>query len=101
MRLNGVQWAVSLALGAISLPVAVIIRLIPNDLIKRIIPIGLDYSPKRLTELPDDDGSEQDEELENMRAAFRIRRNSRLSPLSIQVRKLREIFSSIGGTVGL
>jgi Ca2+-transporting ATPase len=35
---QGSQWAVSLVLGAISLPVAVIIRLIPDEFISRLIP---------------------------------------------------------------
>jgi Ca2+-transporting ATPase len=37
-RLNGAQWGYSLVLGAISLPVAVIIRLIPDEFIRRLIP---------------------------------------------------------------
>lgn len=38
VRLNGPQWAVSLVLGVISIPVAVIIRLIPDEFIRRLIP---------------------------------------------------------------
>lgn len=38
VRLNGPQWGVSLVLGVISLPVGVIIRLIPDALIARLIP---------------------------------------------------------------
>lgn len=37
-RLNGPQWGYSLVLGAISIPVAVIIRLIPDEFIRRLIP---------------------------------------------------------------
>lgn len=37
-RLNGSEWAVSLILGVLSLPVAVIIRLIPDEFIRRLIP---------------------------------------------------------------
>ncbi|GAD98664.1 hypothetical protein CIMG_06925 [Paecilomyces variotii No. 5] len=37
-RLNGPQWGVSLVLGAISVPVAIIIRLIPDSLIQQLIP---------------------------------------------------------------
>jgi Ca2+-transporting ATPase len=36
--LNGAQWAYSIILGALSLPVAVIIRLIPDELIRKLIP---------------------------------------------------------------
>lgn len=35
---QGSQWAVSLVLGAISVPIAVIIRLIPDEFIRRVIP---------------------------------------------------------------
>lgn len=38
-RLNeGSQWAVSLVLGALSLPIAVIIRLIPDEFVSKLIP---------------------------------------------------------------
>jgi Ca2+-transporting ATPase len=37
-RLNGGQWAVCLILGLISLPVAVIIRLIPDEFIRKLVP---------------------------------------------------------------
>lgn len=35
---QGSQWAVSLVLGALSVPIAVVIRLIPDEFISRIIP---------------------------------------------------------------
>jgi Ca2+-transporting ATPase len=37
-RLNGAQWAYSIILGATSMPVAVIIRLIPDELFKKVLP---------------------------------------------------------------
>jgi Ca2+-transporting ATPase len=51
VRLDGKQWAISLALGATSLPVAVLIRLIPDDFIRKLLPhswsenrhLALDY----------------------------------------------------------
>ncbi|PLN83841.1 putative P-type calcium ATPase [Aspergillus taichungensis] len=36
--LNGPQWGVSLVLGVLSLPVGIIIRLIPDELIEKLIP---------------------------------------------------------------
>jgi len=36
--LNGAQWAYSLVLGAFSIPVGMIIRLIPDDLVGRMVP---------------------------------------------------------------
>ena len=38
VRLNGQQWAFSVILGLGSLPAAILIRLIPDDLIRRLIP---------------------------------------------------------------
>jgi Ca2+-transporting ATPase len=51
VRLDMKQWAISLALGALSLPVAVLIRLIPDDFIRKLLPqsggenqhLALDY----------------------------------------------------------
>jgi len=37
-RIDGPQWGTSLVLGVLSLPVAVIIRLIPDEFIERLIP---------------------------------------------------------------
>ena len=37
-RLNGAQWAYSIILGALSIPVGIIIRLIPDELIHKMIP---------------------------------------------------------------
>jgi Ca2+-transporting ATPase len=37
-RLNGAQWGYSLVLGALSLPMAVIIRLIPDPFVAKFLP---------------------------------------------------------------
>src|SRR5271168_1590051 len=37
-RLNAAQWAYSLILGAASIPIAIVIRLIPDELILKILP---------------------------------------------------------------
>jgi P-type Ca2+ transporter type 2C len=37
-RLNGQQWLISIALGFLSIPAGVLIRVVPNDLIKIFIP---------------------------------------------------------------
>jgi P-type Ca2+ transporter type 2C len=44
MPLDAKQWGISIMLGAISLPVAVLIRLIPNDFIQKFIPSTLDFN---------------------------------------------------------
>lgn len=40
-RLSGEQWAYSVGLGAISIPVGIIIRLIPDELVARLVPAWL------------------------------------------------------------
>ncbi|KAI4719884.1 calcium-translocating P-type ATPase [Aureobasidium sp. EXF-10727] len=40
-RLTGEQWAYSVGLGAISIPVGIIIRLIPDELVARLVPAWL------------------------------------------------------------
>jgi Ca2+-transporting ATPase len=41
MRLDGRQWAISILLGALSLPIAILIRLIPDDFIRGLLPSSL------------------------------------------------------------
>ncbi|GAB7348486.1 hypothetical protein MBLNU459_g6893t3 [Dothideomycetes sp. NU459] len=40
-RLTGEQWGISLGLGAVSIPIGIVIRLIPDELISRLIPTWL------------------------------------------------------------
>ena len=37
-KLNGAQWGISLILGALSIPIAIVIRLIPDEVIRKLIP---------------------------------------------------------------
>ena len=37
-RLNGAQWGYSVVLGALSMPMAIIIRLVPDEFIRKLIP---------------------------------------------------------------
>ena len=46
VRLNGAQWGYSVVLGFLSIPIAIIIRLIPDELIRRLIP---NYFERRAT----------------------------------------------------
>ena len=38
VRLNGTQWAISIVIGLISLPIGILIRLIPDEFIARCLP---------------------------------------------------------------
>jgi Ca2+-transporting ATPase len=66
VRLNGKQWGLSLILGAISLPVAVVIRLIPDEFIRKLIPRGLDQNQTLRAGVPDDERFEWNDALENI-----------------------------------
>jgi len=45
-RLNGAQWAYSIVLGFLSIPVGAAIRMVPDELISRLIPDYLKHRPK-------------------------------------------------------
>jgi P-type Ca2+ transporter type 2C len=47
-RLNGAQWGYSIVLGLLSIPVAIIIRLIPDELIRKLI----SFLPRRHSSTP-------------------------------------------------
>jgi P-type Ca2+ transporter type 2C len=94
-RLSGIQWVVSLVLGAMCLPVAVLIRLIPNSFIKKFLPSTVSQSLSTGNEESIDDDHVSDEELRRLRTSFRIRRNSRLGPLPMGCRTLRELWQRI------
>ena len=46
VRLNGAQWAYSIVLGFLSIPIGAVIRLIPDELLLRLIPEYLRSRPK-------------------------------------------------------
>lgn len=46
VRLNGAQWAYSIVLGFLSIPVGAMIRLVPDELLIRLIPAYLKRKPK-------------------------------------------------------
>ena len=46
VRLNGAQWAYSIILGFLSIPVGAAIRLIPDEILLRLIPDYLKRRPK-------------------------------------------------------
>jgi len=54
-RINGWQWLVSIILGAGSLPMGVVIRLIPDDLIRKFIPDRLRRKPTPELVVSDED----------------------------------------------
>lgn len=89
IRLSWAQWGISLILGAISLPIAVLIRLIPDDFIARFIPSASDQSSTP--------PSEWNNSLKNIREQltfFRKIRGGRLQALMFKLQRPRELLLS-------
>lgn len=59
VRLSGKQWVISLILGAISIPVGVFIRLIPDNLIRNLILSKREPGSAPQVKVSSDDGSEE------------------------------------------
>lgn len=95
VRINGAQWAYSIVLGALSLVVGVIVRLIPDELIARCIPSFL--KRKRTPELVvSDEDFRWNQGLLEIReelAFIKKVRGGRLSNLKFKIEHPREIFS--------
>ncbi|CAI6273385.1 unnamed protein product [Periconia digitata] len=93
-RINAAQWGYSIVLGALSLVIGVIIRLIPDELIRRCIP---DFVKRKTTpEIAVSDEFQWNEGLLEIRdelAFIKRFRGGRLSNLKWQVQHPREIFS--------
>lgn len=94
-KLTGVQWAISIVLGALSLPVGMIIRMIPDSLIRRCIPAY--FKRKRTPEVVvSDDDFQWNQGLLEIRdelAFIKKIRGGRLSSLKFKVQHPKELFN--------
>ncbi|KAH6614024.1 calcium transporting P-type ATPase-like protein [Boeremia exigua] len=94
-RINGAQWGYSIVLGFLSLPVGMIVRLIPDELIRKCIPDF--FKRKRNPEVVvTDDDFEWNQGLLEIRdelAFIRKFRGGRLSDIKYKVSHPKEIFS--------
>lgn len=94
VQINGAQWAYSVVLGALSLVVGVIIRLVPDELVKRCIP---NFFKKRSTpNIAVSDEYQWNEGLLEIRdelAFIKRFRGGRLSNIKYKAQHPREIFS--------
>ncbi|KAJ9644673.1 plasma membrane calcium [Coniosporium apollinis] len=102
VKLGGAQWGISIILGSLSIPVGVIIRTIPDDLIRRFIPDRLRPKPKPDVAVSDDmhwaDGvNEIREEL----AFIRKIRGGRLSSLKFKIQHPRTAFGHSHSTLSV
>lgn len=90
-RLDGTQWAISIVLGLLSMPVAVIIRLIPDDLVRRLF----SFIPRRHSKKPsilfedDDRIQEWNPALEDIREELTFLKTVRGGRMSEVAHKLR------------
>lgn len=99
VRLNGAQWGYSIFLGVLSLPVAVIIRLIPDELIRKV----LAFLPRRHSSTPsfifedDERVQEWNPALEDIREELTFLkrvRGGRMSELAYKIQHPRETLHS-------
>lgn len=96
-RLNGAQWGYSIVFGLLSMPVAVIIRLIPDDLIRKVI----SFLPRRQSSTPsfmfEDDERVQEwnpaiEDIREELTFLKKVRGGRMSELAYKFKHPRETF---------
>lgn len=95
-RINGAQWGYSLVLGALSVPVAVIIRLIPDELFARLIP-PMPRRKKRGPQfvLEDDEKMTWNPALEEIREELQFLkrlRGGRISELAYKIQHPKDAF---------
>lgn len=92
-RLNRAQWAYSIVLGALSIPVAIIIRLIPDELIRKLIPSRLHRKQPPQVFVPDEDRRSEWDPLEEIReelSFLKALRGGRLNVLKYRLQHPRE-----------
>ncbi|KAJ4329538.1 plasma membrane calcium [Didymella glomerata] len=94
-RLNGPQWGYSIVLGFLSLPVGMIVRLIPDELIRRCIPdfFMRKRSPEVVVTDDDFEWNRHLLEIRNELAFIRKFRGGRLSNIKYNVTHPTEMFS--------
>ena len=93
-RLNSAQWAYSLVLGALSIPIAIIIRLIPDELIRRLIPCFFSRGRTPNVLITDEERQYQwnpaFEEIRDELAFLKMLRGGRLNLLKYKLQHPRE-----------
>ncbi|KZF26326.1 P-type calcium ATPase [Xylona heveae TC161] len=93
-RLNGAQWAYSIILGALSIPVGIVLRLIPDELILKAVPRSWRRKPAPQLVVSDDDRRyEFSQALEGIRedlVFLKKIRGGRLNALKFKLQHPRE-----------
>jgi Ca2+-transporting ATPase len=96
VRIDGIQWAISIVLGFLSLLVGVVVRLIPDELILKCIP-GFFHKKRNPEVVVSDEDFEWNQGLLEIRdelAFMRRFRGGRLSHIKYKVQHPKEIFMS-------
>jgi P-type Ca2+ transporter type 2C len=96
-KLNGPQWGISIVLGILSIPVAVIIRLFPDELFEKLTPHLPNRKGPGPTLLVEDDQEIQRwnpglEEIRDELAFLKKIRGGRMSELTYKLQHPREVF---------
>jgi Ca2+-transporting ATPase len=94
VRLNGMQWGISIVLGFLSLPVGVIVRLIPDELIRKCIPAYFKRKPTPEVVVSDEEyqWNEGLLEIRDELAFIKRIRGGRLSNLKFKMQHPKEAF---------
>ena len=99
VRLTATQWAISLILGFLSIPVGVVVRLILDDAVHSIFPIRVDGKFSARIQARDDRfiWNEAIESVRSEFASFRQPRSSRLDRLQQNLPKVGEMLAALKG----
>jgi Ca2+-transporting ATPase len=98
VELNGVQWGISIILGAISIPVAVIIRLIPDQVLAKILPDWMSKKENSNIYVHNQDRFQWNDGIEAVRdelAFLKMVRGGRLNQLKFSRQNVKQSFSHI------
>ncbi|PWW77009.1 calcium-translocating P-type ATPase [Tuber magnatum] len=104
--LDGAQWGISIILGAISIPVAVIIRLIPDQVFAKILPNWMSKKENSNIYVYNQDRFQWNDGIEAVReelAFLKMVRGGRLNQLKFSRQDVKQSFSHIfrrGGSEG-
>lgn len=80
IRISGTNWAIAIILGALSIPVAIIIRLIPNAFIRIFVPdVILTWNERRNVEISEESRAEWNPVVNQVRDELAFIRNIRSS----------------------
>jgi Ca2+-transporting ATPase len=93
-KITGNQWAISIVLGALSIPMGMIIRMVPDELVRRCIPAF--FKRKRTPEVVVSDDFQWNQGLLEIReelAFIKKVRGGRLGHLKFKVQHPKEIFT--------